>query len=36
MKTLLEYIQLFGALIGGAIVLVFLGFLMFIDWIRGK
>ena len=36
MKTIIEYIQLFGMLIAGAIVLVFLGFLMLIDWIRGK
>ena len=36
MKTIIEYLQIFAALIGGAIVLVFLGFLMFIDWIRGK
>jgi len=36
MKHIKEYLQLFGALIGGAIVLIILGGLMLIDYLRGK
>ena len=36
MKTIIEYLQIFAAFIGAIFVLSFLGFLMLIDWIRGK